>query len=134
MPVPNLLKPSVLVVESIDKANTIYDRRTREPIGDSQYITYSIKAQRTNVHRQVPQFEQIGVNEQIRGWFLVRTRDLRRVGWTPRRGDRIIKFGNWDEEVYIVNTEPQGHYRLGPTLMRLYFSDRRPAAANPNKG
>jgi hypothetical protein len=134
MPIPNLLKPSWLVVEAIDKVVTLYDRRSREPIGDPGFMEFRILAQRTNVHRQVPQYEQFGVNEQIRGWFLVRIRDCRRIGWAPKRGDRFIKHGHWGEEVYCVNTEPQGHWRGGPTLLRLYFSDRRPAAGGPNKG
>jgi hypothetical protein len=134
MPVPRLIRPALLIVEAIVKADSPYDEDYREPIGDPKRTTYQIRAQRWNVHRQVPHFEQIGPNEQVRGWFTIRQTDLAPSGWTPRRGDRCVKFGRFDIELYIVNTEPMAHWENGAEIMRLYFTDRRPAAAEPNKG
>lgn len=134
MPRPNLLNPSWLLIQSLVKDETVYDSERREPIGDPVYTTYRIKAQRTNVNREVPLFEQYGVNEQVRGWFVIDIKHAENAGYKPKRGDRVIKFGNWDEEVYVVNTQPEAHYGPGPYLMRLYFSDRRPGAVAPDKG
>lgn len=134
MPVPRLLRPALLVVEAIEKGTTVYDDDYREPIGDPDRTEYRIMAQRSNVHRQMPAFEQAGVNEQVRGWFTIRIRDAEALGWTPRRGDRFVKFGRHGIELYAVNPEPIGHWEKGATLLRIYFSDRRPAAVEPDKG
>jgi hypothetical protein len=134
MPQANLIKPATLVVEAIEKAESPYDEDYREPIGDPKRTTYKIKAQRWNVHRQIPAFSAIGVDEQVRCWFTIRQIDAEKLGWTPRRGDRCVKYGRFDIELYIINTEPMGHWEKGSTIMRLYCTDRRPAAAEPHKG
>ena len=134
MPTARLLRPSSLTVEGIDKANTVYDELSREPIGNPARVNYTINAQRSNVHREVPSYIQQGVDEQIRGWFTILTADYEALGYTPRRGDRITQFGDWSTELYVVNTEPMGHWDEGPDLLRLYYADRRPAAAAPDKG
>ena len=131
---PRLLFPADLVVEQIDRSNTYYDNRSREPVGNVKRTQVTIEAQRSNVHRQIPVFTQYGVDEQVRGWFTIRKEDADKLSYTPKRGDRLIKFGDQTIELYVVNTEPQGHYEAGYTLWRLYFTDRRPAATNPDKG
>jgi hypothetical protein len=91
-------------------------------------------ALRTNVHRQVPAYEQFGVNEQVRGWLTIRYVDTLTTGYSPRRGDRIVKCGRRDTELYVMNVEPMGHYEGGHELYRLYFTDRRPGANAPDLG
>jgi len=140
MPLPatvnrvRLLSPATMTVEAIDRAATLQDTRSREPVGNVVRTTFTIEAQRTNVHRQVPVFTQYGVDEQVRAWFTIRKEDADRIGYTPRRGDRVVKFGSLVTELYIVNTEPIAHYEGGHNAWRLYASDRRPAANRPNKG
>lgn len=134
MPQPRLLKPALTVIEAIDKANTKYDRQTREPIGNVARIRYEIEAQHTNVHRQVPQYSQGGVDEQVRGWYTILTEDASAIGYVPLRGDKVTMHGHDETEVYVVNVEFTGSWEDGSTLIRLYYSDRRPAAAGPNRG
>lgn len=132
MPIPNLLKPAILTIEAVDKSSTVYHERFREPVGDVRRTTLTIPAQRWNVHRQMPSFDQGGVSEQFRGWWTIRRVDTIKYGWTPTRGDKAIKFGAHVTELYINQIEPMGHWENGPELFRCYFSDRRPAAAKPD--
>lgn len=134
MPRMRLLKPCKIVVEAISRPETPQDQNSREPIGDSSRIRYELPAQRTNVHREMPMFEQAGPDEQIRGWFTILISDAKALGYRPARGDRIMTVGDdWSTELYVVNYEPCGHWRHGAQGLRLYFGDRRPGAAQPDR-
>lgn len=134
MPTPRLIRPFTAIIEAIDKSSTVYDRRSRQPIGDVARVRYSIPAQHDSVHRMMPDWDQSGPSEQLRGRLIVRYVDIEAAGYTPRRGDKVVQMGTKSVEYYIVNIEQRGHWQNGPTFLRLYYSDRRPGANEPNFG
>lgn len=135
MPRPRLLFASRVVIEQLDRSATVYDEFTREPVGNpDRTTTYTVRAQRWNVHRQQPGWDVMGPEEQRRGWLTFNTRDIAAAGYTPKIGDRVVRFGRKTVELYLNQIEPIGHYEDGEELTRAYFSDRRPAASGPSDG
>lgn len=132
---PNLIDPTPVVIERVEKDTTIYDRDAREPTRTLTRSTVTIPAQLQHVRRGNPVMQPIGADEQIRGHFTVRRYDLEKAGYEPKRGDKIVKIGKYELNVerYISQVQWHGHHGRdgGATLMRLYYVDRRPAAGSP---
>lgn len=133
MPEPNLIHPVEIKLERRDLVNTIYDEDTREPVRQLARKTEStINAQILWEFAAGPEANPGGVDLGERGYFLVKTSDMRASNLTIKQGDRVIfpdPITPSDTiEVYVTRTRPMGHYPgLGATLLRVYFQDRSPA-------
>lgn len=131
MPEPNLIHPIEITLERRDLVNTIYDEDTREPVRQLARKTQTpINAQILWEFADDPNPNPAGIKLGERGYFLVKTRDMRDAGLTIKQGDRTIlqdPITLEDIPVYVTRTRPMGHYPgLGATLLRAYFEDRSP--------
>lgn len=126
MPLPNLIHPVDCVIEPINRAATVYNRGTREPIRNvARKATVTVEAQ---VSRGAPPPEVLpqGLNQSVDGYLLVRKIDIDEIGYYPAAGDRIVKLGWEDVETFVVSVGWAGHYpdQMGASLLRIFFADR----------
>lgn len=130
MPLPNLLHKTNIVIQQIDKGDTIYDEDTREPVQQAhRTVNKDLKGQ---VHwGQADDLEPGagGVQEESDGYVLFRYLDLDKKGIALSPGDRIIKMGRLNTDVYLIKLQPMAHYedQNGPSTVRAYFKDRQPS-------
>lgn len=125
---PRLLHPVVVVVEQIDKASTVYDEDTREPVYQaSRHAAVSLPGQASYGSSKERSYAAYGPSEDESGYITFLMRDLTAQSVRLCIGDRISKIGNVDHDAYINKLQPMGHYpEFGATLMRAYFQDRQP--------
>lgn len=130
MPLPKLIHPVPILVETINEAQTVYDDDFREP------IQHSVRNTETEVPGQVKWGSEdkfnpsrIGAEEDSDGYVLFRYKDLDAAGVTLKRNTRFTSIGGRATDVYVTRLQPQGHYQEfgGPTLVKAYFKDRQPA-------
>lgn len=135
--VPELIEPIPVLFQQINKAATTYSTGVagRREIQNfvARDVTKTIEAQVAFPDTdQRPMYSQLGVDEQARGYLVVRYSDMQSLGITLKRGDKIIKLGNTTVEYFLLhgNGDPAAHFSSigGFTLVRLYFSDREPKA------
>ena len=133
MPLPNLLHPIDVTIERADKATTPYDPDIREPLRTARRISVTVKAQVKYFQVGTPEWEKMGFSEEVKGYLLVRKTDVAAIPYTPSRGDRITAIGGRATALYLLQWNDTGHYpdQGGYTLMRLFFTDRRPSADAP---
>ena len=130
MPLPNLIHPVDIVIEQIDKTETMYDEYAREPI---QIVDREAQLTLPGQVKWESQFglehEKSGARETSRGYVLFRKTDLDAQTITLQLNDRIVKMGHVETDVYINRLEWMGHYQDqdGPSLQKAYFVDRRPS-------
>lgn len=132
---PNLLFAVRITVEAINVASTVYDNDERIVVRSPQRTTYRFMAQVRFRSLSEPSYMAAGIEEDVEGWLTVRPVDLARINYVPKNGDRIVAIGSdTSGEYYIRHQQNMGHYTSlnGHGLQRLYFEDRRPAAAKPN--
>lgn len=130
MPVPNLIHPISVVVQREDKTSTFVDDDFREPVQQAARKTeFTIKGQLLwNYDNKInPQFG--GSREDSDGYVLFRYVDLEAIGEEIKRGDRFVKLGKIDTDVYVTEVVPMGHWQdqSGATIVRAYFKDRQPS-------
>lgn len=73
---------------------------------------------------------QMGVDEQVKGYMVLRYVDVNNAAVTLKRGDKITKMGQLNTEYYFLHSQgdPAAHFTSigGFTLFRMFFSDRAP--------
>jgi len=130
MPIPNLIHPVPITIQTLDQANTIYDDDMRE------VVQQSVRAANVVVPGQVKwgldqsfQSRREGPKEDSDGYVLFRLVDLNAAGVEVKRETRLIRLGTIDTDVYVTALQYQGHYpdQGGPTLVKAFFKDRQPA-------
>lgn len=133
MPLPNLLHPVTVTIERADKATTPYDPDIREPLRTARRVSVSVRAQVKYFQTGTPEWERMGFSEEVKGYLLVRKTDVDAISYVPARGDRVTAIGNRTTALYLLQWNDAGHYtdQGGYTMMRLFFTDRRPAADAP---
>ena len=127
MPVPNLLHPVKITLQRRNVTDTLYDEDMREPIGQtSYYAEETLMGQVSWENKDNVYVDEKGTQLKAIGYVLFRYVDLESKGITLKYQDRIKKIGRHEEELYIINTKPMGHYpdQDGATLIRAYFTDR----------
>jgi hypothetical protein len=127
MPVPNLLHPVKITLQRRNVIDTLFDEDMREPIGQtSYYAEETLAGQVSWENKDNVYVDEKGTQLKAIGYILFRYVDLESKGITLKYQDRIKKIGRHEEELYIINTKPIGHYpdQDGATLIRAYFTDR----------
>lgn len=119
--------PVDVVIEPIDKDNTVWDNRAREPVHRVARIEQlTIKAQVQFTNRRIPEFNLAGVTENTLGHLVVLQSDLTRLGWEPQRGDKIVSITGKAGTYYITWCTPRAHKGGTNQTMHLGFNDRMP--------
>lgn len=130
MPLPRLLHPINVTVQQIDRAATIYDEETREPVQVvERKVDKIVPGQILWGKEKALAATAGGAEEQSEGYVLFRYIDLSAQSITLQQNDRIVKMGHLDTDVYVVKLQPMGHYadQNGPALVRAYFASRQPS-------
>lgn len=131
MVLPRLLHPVDIVIQQINRAGTRQDDDYREPIQrTTRHANKTVPGQVKWESEREESDQPIGVVEEANGYVLFRYVDLNAKSVTLAIGDKFIKTGNVDTNVYIVRLEPCGHYadQLGPTMVKAHFLDRQPSS------
>lgn len=152
MAVPNLLHPIWIVLELLDRDDTVFDKYAREPVGQALRDGESprtgsrvrIKAQFSeyfaSAKHEFPVWKREGVEEVADAYMAIRYKDLHRAGlveldsdgaWTNlqvKRGDRVIQIGREKVNLYIeakgkIFAHYPGH---GGTVIQFDLLDRHP--------
>jgi hypothetical protein len=133
VPLPALLHPVTAVVQAADRGSTPYDDDAREPLRTVRRTPFSVPAQVEYAGRREPSYDIGGAAEDVEGYLVLRRIDVEAAGWTPRRGDRLVKLGWRDTSLFITQVEDAGHYAdtEGASLLIAHFADRRPSADRP---
>ena len=139
MPRPRLIRPTTITIQPVDRTTTEWDQDAREPLRTvARKTTITIPGQpRFGTLRLGGRGEDVwtatGLDESANGFITVRKVDCDAIGYTPSTGDRITKVGARTTELYVIKVHDLGHWSDtdGYSLMRLYFRDRRPEAAEP---
>ena len=130
MVLPNLLHPVPVQIEQIKRTSTPQDDDYREP------VQQAIRSPRVTVQGQVKwgaddraQPAKYGSESESQGYVLFRYVDLKAAGITLQQGDRIVKVGNVEVDVYIIQLRPEAHYpdQNGPSTVKAFFRDRHPS-------
>lgn len=130
MTVPNLIHPVPCVIEKINRGATHMDEDAREPITQAaRDATVTVPGQVNWGTQMGLEPQKAGPREGAAGYVLFRRVDLAAASITLEDNDRFAKLGDVETDVYIDRLEWQGHYpgAGGPTLVKAYFVDRRPA-------
>jgi hypothetical protein len=137
MPSPRLLHPVPVTIEQLNRDQLAQDLGAREAFHGARQIvkrTIEVQAQHKVQGVNAPIITAAGFSEPVAGYILVRTKDLRALGVSLKRGDRIVKVGSGPNakvmDVYLLLDDSMGHYpsERGATLQRWYYSDRNPVA------
>lgn len=130
MPTPRLLHPVPVIIQQLDKANTLMDDDFREPIQHSaRQANVTLQGQhRERRHGEMEIKTRDGLTISVDGYVLFRYVDLAAAGITLAENDRFVKIGNKTKDVYIVAFQDEGHYPSagGATLVKAYYKDRQP--------
>ena len=131
---PNLIHPIPIVIEPIDRTNTVYDEEAREPLRNAaRKTTVTVPGQIQPLEASSFLGFRGGPARDYKLRIIFRIVDCQRRGWEPKRGDRITKMGSETTELYVMALGPAAHYpdMNGRTLYNLYIADRRPSATEP---
>jgi hypothetical protein len=127
MPIAHLLHPVPIVLEQIDRPDTIYDEDAREAVQVvSRKIAVTVPGQvKWNSDMSLNPGRE-GASEDASGYVLFSLPGLAALSISLSRGDRILSIGGRACEVYVERTEPCGHYpdAGGPTLLKAHFGTR----------
>ena len=132
---PNLIKPIDVVIERIDKVETTYSTGVSGRRYPQNYI-----ARKTEINlpaqvvfgdnEQIANYTQLGTDEKVKGYMVLRYEDVNNKGIELQRGDKVIKLGQLNVELFLLHSkgDPAAHYPSlgGFTLFRMFFSDREP--------
>lgn len=150
-PQPRLIHPVPVTFEIIDRDDSVFDQYAREPVGQvvregespesGERIT--IKAQVSYYYAGARQYDprwvRGGVIEETNAYLAVRYKDLVNAGLMTqtadgtfdemrlKRGDRVIKIGRENVNLYVDGFKPFGHYPgRRQTLLQVDLTDRHP--------
>lgn len=138
MMIPDLIEPVPILIQQINKAQTPYSigvSGRREIINHvTRNATIELPAQVIFGNTdQKPRYSQAGTDEQSAGYFVFRYADLEAQGVKITRGDKIIKIGQIDIELFFMHSvgDPAAQISsVGFTLVRMFFMDRIPLDLN----
>ena len=126
---PRLLNPTTAIIGQKAPDQTRYDHRRRSPVNRvAKTEDFTIQCQvkwNMNVIGGSPTVTQAGVNEQEAGYILVRTKDLKSLGKTIKKDDRIKEVGGIEVDLYVLRLEYGSHYGGEFKLVKIHFTDRR---------
>jgi hypothetical protein len=151
MPRPNLIHPVKITIEIIDRTETLFDTRAKEPVRQVRRkgiavgtTSITIKGQNSfyfaGAKLDYPSYERGGVNEDSVGYVSFRFKDLVRAGllildankkfqeFKIKRGDKIIWLDKRPVEFFIIGLKDFAHYpNFGQTMIQINYSDRTPS-------
>lgn len=131
----DLIEAIDVVIEQIDKDSTPFPSGMsgrKFPVNHVERKTQvTLPAQVVHGDRdQKGNFSQLGADEERKGYIVVRYEDLTDQGVELERGDKIIKMGQFDVELFLTHStgDPAAHFTGigGFTLVRMPFQDRDP--------
>jgi len=153
MPHPNLIHPVKVVIQQLDRDNTLYDDQAREPVrqairkgsapntGNEITIKAQISFYFAGAKLDYPEWLREGVLERTVGYLAVRFVDMEKLGLVTydadgyfdelgiKRGDRITRLGHRKVNLYVTGFKDFAHYpKLKQTLIQINFDDRHPSA------
>ncbi len=133
--IPDLIEPIDVQIKQLDKTITPASSGVsgrREFMGSRvRFATVTLPAQIIHGNTfQRTEFSQLGPDEQAKGYLVLRFADLDAQGINLKRGDKIIKMGQLNVELFILHSsgDPAAHFSSigGFTLLRVFFGDRNP--------
>ena len=131
----DLIEEINVIIEQIDKTATPFPSGAS---GRKFPVNHVVRKSQITLPAQVVHgdrdqkgnFTQLGADEQRKGYILVRYEDLTNQGVELKRGDKIIKMGQFDVELFLTHStgDPAAHFTGigGFTLVRMPFQDRDP--------
>lgn len=138
---PNLLNSISIEIKQTDIDNTIYDDRHREPANRvKRYSSFKIKSQLFfgemdmvgDAQGAKPDNRNLGGTIlNVKGYIIVRKKDLLKLGKTLNDGDKISSYGKSGKEIsceyYLIGKKDSAHYSdIGQcTLEKWFFEDRK---------
>lgn len=150
MPIPRLHHPVPIIMELMDRSDTVYDPYAREPVGqvlregesprsgDRVTIKAQVSFYYSGAKQDYPMATDIGIDEKTMGYFACRYKDLISLGLVTetngaytninlKRGDRIIQIGKQTVNYYVTGFKPFAHYpNQKQTMLQVNFEDRHP--------
>lgn len=130
MVLPRLIHPCTIQLEQINKASTVMDDDTREPVQKvTRKAVVSVEGQPAWSQDLGAEADLAGIVVRSAGYVLFRKVDLDAASVTIQLEDRIIQMGHVHTDVYIHKIEWCGHYpdQAGPSLLKAYFRDMEPS-------
>jgi hypothetical protein len=131
----DLIEPINVIIEQIDKSATPFPGGMtgrkfpvnhvvrNEPVTLPGQVVHGDRDQDGN-------FTQLGTDEERKGYVLFRYEDINKLNINLKRGDKIIKLGQLETELYFTHStgDPAAHFTGigGFTLVRMFFQDRDP--------
>jgi len=128
---PNLIEPSPVLLERLNKASTVYDTNAKQPLRQTRRlaaVTLSAQISSTRDHRTAYKFTaQGGAQAEAEGYLVLRRKDLEALSVSFQRGDKITSMAGNAVEYYVVGLQRAGHHHGQHQLEFWFYSDRRPA-------
>lgn len=128
MPTARNLHPVDVVIEQMDRPNTNYDSRAKEPIRQvKRKPQIQLKAQVLWIWQNEQSKAPGGVELDDDGYLLFQQRDLDAQSVILQPGDRIESIGTQTNlNLFFTKFRPMAHYKGGHQLLRGYFEERSP--------
>ena len=134
--IPRLIQPIPVEISQINKSRTISSGGVsgrHETFGNVQRdVKFIIQAQVAfgNVEQVTLFNSMLGASERAGGYLVLRFVDLKNLGKTLNRGDKILKIGDITCDYFLLHSkgDPAAHFSAigGFTLFRMFFGDRNP--------
>lgn len=134
----DLIEPVKVEIEQLDKVATpvstgvagrrdVLNHTVRKKIVIDAQVVFG----KTPSDEQITMFKsQMGADETIRGYMVVRTKDLTALNTKLQRGDKIVKVGDTVFDMFLAHgtNDPSAHFSSigGFTLLKVFFGDRNP--------
>jgi hypothetical protein len=154
---PNLIHPILVTFQLLDRAETVYDKYAREPVGqairqgesprtgDEILIKGQFSYYFASAKQNYPNFTREGVTEETIAYVALRYRDMVKAGvltlnangdfdvLTLKRGDRVVKVGREVVNYYVEGFKPFAHYPgERQTMIQVNLMDRHPTHQQGN--
>jgi hypothetical protein len=132
-PYPRLLHPVPVELRKLNRAQTAWDKKAREPIGHAvRDVAVVLEAQVRYNRIEQPTADFEGVLRDSKGMLLFRFCDLEAIPITIERGDKVSKIGNRACDFFVSHFEDAGHLQDygGATLLAVWFVDRTPGESS----
>lgn len=128
--IPELVEPSTVVIERLDRSTTVYDLRAREPVkGVSRLPAVTLQAQVSWGRSAKFAYRgqgQGGLVAQASGYLVFRTADLDEAGVVLGQGDKVVTIAGRQGDVYLSEKIYAGHHYGEPQLEIWDFDDQAP--------